>query len=618
MGVIRSVPENCRYCFGCIRICPVKALRSIEDKYFDIIPDRCINCGLCAETCTQSALLYEDSVPVVRNLLQHKQVLLVMATEFVASFYPYKPEVVIGAFEEAGFFAIEDSVLAEEIVSREYLNYLRKTEAPVIRSTCPVVVEYVERFYPELVPYLAPIVSPMVAAGRLYKEIYGHDIAVVYATPCIGAKAEAKEENVRDAIDAVITFEEAKRFLKELEIDLDYVKPSPSEELKPAIIRKYSAPGGFPRQVLSEFKLIDKDFKAVKGFDELHDVFEGLKKNIINPKIIDSLFCTTCIDGPAMATSLALVARKKIVEEYYAEKAKAARRVTLDQLLPRLPYFELSRIFRYKISDTRKPTEEEIQAILSQGERDRPENMLDCGACGYDSCYEHAIAIFYGFSDWSRCVPYQRSVYARVLRQLKEASSTDGLTGLYNHRAFLDRLEQEFYRAQRYGTDLSILIIDLDGFKQVNDNFGHLVGDEVLKKVAKSLRENVRTSDFVARYGGDEFAVILPETSRNEAIAVAEKLRKNVEAQDYRVNSKSIKLTLSIGISYYSAKHRSFFDMIEEADRAMYLAKERGKNTVVLSEERVEGPKEIEFDEIEILNALEKEIFSDSDENPSN
>lgn len=613
MGVIKSVPENCRYCFGCIRICPVKALRSVDDRYFDVIEEKCICCGLCVNTCTQSALLYEDSIPAVRDFLENKQTLLVLASEYVASFYPYKPEVVIGAFEEAGFFVVEDSILAEEFVAREYLNYFRKTESPVIRSTCPVVVEYVERFYPELIPFLAPLVSPMVAAGRLYKEMYGHDIAVVYATPCVAAKSEAKEESVRDAVNAVITFEEAKRLLAEVEIDLNYVKPSASEQFKPAVIRSYSAPGGFPRQVLNEFKLIDRDIKVVKSFEEFDEVLEGLKKRIISPKIIDTMFCSTCIDGPAMATSLGVVARKKIAEEFYAEKARSSRKITLDQLLPRIPYFQTERIFRYKVSDLRKPSEQEIQVILAQGERNRPENMLDCGSCGYDSCYEHAIAIFYGFSNWSRCIPYQRAVFSRVLKQLKEASTTDGLTGLYNHRAFLDRLEQEFHRARRYGSNLSILLIDLDDFKKVNDSLGHLAGDEVLKQIGKILKENVRSSDFVARYGGDEFVIILPETSEHEAYAVGEKLRKTVEKYDLKVNSSTVRLSLSIGISTLGPEHRSYFDLIEEADRAMYEAKQSGKNTIFTawSKKRENGTEE--SSELELLSALEKEIFGEEE-----
>ncbi len=612
MGLIRSIPENCRFCYACIRICPVKALRSVEEEYFDLIDERCINCGLCVEACTQSALLYENSITSVIDILKHKQAVAVISTEYVASFYPYKPEVVIGALEELGFIAVEDSILAEEIVAREYLNLMQKSDhGTMIRSTCPVINEYVEKFYPDLIPYLTPVVSPMVAAGRLYKELYGHDVAVVYITPCIAAKAEAKEENVRDAVDAVLTFSELKELFRQLEIDLDVVEPSASEKIKPVIIRKYSTPGGFPRKLLSDRSLLDKEFKVAKSFIEFEEIIQGISKNIIKPEIVDTLFCSTCIEGPGMDTALGTVARKKLVEEYYSEKVSSSRRVTLDQLLPRLPFIESRRIFRRKISDLIKPTEEEINVILIQGERDRPENMLDCGSCGYETCYEHAIAIFYGFSNWERCVPYQRTLYSRVLKQLKEASTTDGLTGLYNHRAFIERLEQEFRRAQRYGSELSVMMIDLDGFKQINDSYGHLVGDEVLRKVAEIFKKQMRASDFIARYGGDEFAVILPETSKNEAFAVAEKIKRAFEREAIRVNHQTMSIRFSVGISSYRSDMKSFYDLIEEADRAMYLAKEKGKNRISAYERAEETLSELSDNDLNIED-IEKEIYGEN------
>lgn len=606
MGVISSIPENCKYCLGCIRVCPTKALKSVDDKYFDVIDERCINCGICVYTCTQDALVVRNDVSRVLDLLSRKQCVAVLATEYVASFYPYQPEVVVAAFEKAGFFVVEDSTLAEEIVAREWLEFIQKSETPtVIRSTCPVVVEYIEKFHHQLIPYLAPIVSPMVAAGRLYKELYGHDTAVVYITPCIAAKSEAMDENVRDAVDAVLTFSEAKQLLRELEIDLDYVSPSAAESVKPVIVRKYSAHSGFPRKLLSQFTYADKDMKVASSFVDFEDILIGLEKNIIKPKIIDTLFCSTCIEGPAMATSLTVFARKKIVEEFYADRAKSSMRITLDQLLPRLPYFETKRIFRYRASDIKKPTEKDIEEILRLGERTSPEALLDCGACGYPTCYEHAVAIYYGYSDWSNCVPYQRAVFSRVLKQLREASSTDGLTGLYNHRAFLERLEQEFHRAQRYGSELSVLMIDLDGFKAVNDTYGHIAGDEVLKRAAQLLKENVRAADFVARYGGDEFSIILPETSKREAYAVAEKLRRAFEAEQFQVGGETVRLSISVGIAGLYTRHRSYYDLIEEADRAMYESKQSGKNRITTFSEE---SKIVDIDKINNIESITDEF----------
>lgn len=171
-------------------------------------------------------------------------------------------------------------------------------------------------------------------------------------------------------------------------------------------------------------------------------------------------------------------------------------------------------------------------------------------------------------------------------RKLAELSSTDGLTGVRNRRCFDQTLAQEYNRACREKQYLSILMLDIDNFKQVNDTHGHLVGDEALRMVAKVVKKVVhRTTDFVARYGGEEFAVILSNTDVSGAYMVAESIRKRVEAQPIEVDGIEFTVTMSIGVMGDEPyrDNSSADKWLREADTALYRAKEAGRNQVVLA-----------------------------------
>jgi diguanylate cyclase (GGDEF)-like protein/PAS domain S-box-containing protein len=168
-------------------------------------------------------------------------------------------------------------------------------------------------------------------------------------------------------------------------------------------------------------------------------------------------------------------------------------------------------------------------------------------------------------------------------KQAAEARATsDGLTGLKNHRAFQEHLHQEFYRAQRYGSPLSLLMMDVDKFKKYNDAFGHQAGDEVLVCIGQHLRSCARSTDFVARYGGEEFVVILPETDAAGAMAMAERFRCAVEALRWRGR----RITISIGAASLKKEAMSVpAHLIAAADEAMYASKREGRNCVTHFEE---------------------------------
>lgn len=200
-----------------------------------------------------------------------------------------------------------------------------------------------------------------------------------------------------------------------------------------------------------------------------------------------------------------------------------------------------------------------------------------------DSCL---IKTIFDFSE-----AYQHQVRARMHeyladieqfnRRLEHLSITDGLTGLYNHKYFQDVLARELKRAERYGRPLSLLIFDIDNFKSYNDTYGHARGDEVIQKIAEILQEETRVVDLAARYGGEEFVLVLPETEAREARVVAEKVRKLVESHSFWAGeAKSVKISLSAGVSEATEYPMDKETLIEQADRAMYQAKKKGKNKV--------------------------------------
>jgi diguanylate cyclase (GGDEF)-like protein len=179
----------------------------------------------------------------------------------------------------------------------------------------------------------------------------------------------------------------------------------------------------------------------------------------------------------------------------------------------------------------------------------------------------------------------------KLLESTRLLAITDGLTGLYNHRHFRQQLNVEISRADRYHRSLSFMMIDIDFFKHYNDTNGHLKGNEVLKEMGGILKEMSREVDIVARYGGEEFSIIMPETERRRALTLAQRLRKRIASHKFENARKqpNKKLTVSIGLAAYPEHAGTAFELIEQADKALYEAKHAGRNTVCLSP-RKSGP----------------------------
>ncbi|HNW81658.1 MAG TPA: GGDEF domain-containing protein [bacterium] len=169
---------------------------------------------------------------------------------------------------------------------------------------------------------------------------------------------------------------------------------------------------------------------------------------------------------------------------------------------------------------------------------------------------------------------------AEYYDQLYQFSIKDGLTGLYNRKSFDDKLESEFSRCKRYGHSLSLVMFDIDHFKNVNDTYGHLAGDAVLTNLSKLFGKYFRSVDFIARYGGEEFTVILPETPINGALLTTERIRLAVSQNEIYINQHTIKITISAGLAEYNHSYTSPAALIDAADKKLYEAKNNGRNRV--------------------------------------
>lgn len=211
-----------------------------------------------------------------------------------------------------------------------------------------------------------------------------------------------------------------------------------------------------------------------------------------------------------------------------------------------------------------------ITARIQEGDRVRG---LDLGADDY-------ITKPFSFSELlarvrvgSRVVQYQK--------HLEYQTQVDSLTGLFNRRAFEKKIHEEFERSKRYHNPLSVLILDIDNFKTINDTYGHHGGDAALVKISETFREKTRQTDFPSRYGGEEFVLVLPETDQENALQVASKIHEAIRSCAFGTTARPYTLTVSIGVSSTSARlYSDWHEMVDNADQALYFAKNTGKDRV--------------------------------------
>lgn len=598
MGRTEAVPQplighdksRCNECWGCVRCCPVRAIRMVGD-HPEVVQAKCVACGVCVAECGRGGYVVRDDTPLVRELLAaDRPVIALLASEFIAALHPMTVNEIERSLEALGFVGIETTLLGEETVAEAYKNLHVGQESLVsIRSTCPVAVDFVRKYYPGLVPALAPIVPPYVAQARLIRQAYGGDYAIVYMSPCYARKDEYRDPQFEGLVDAVLDFSELRQLFQTLG---EPAREGQSVRLvRPSALKELSLTDGFPRHTLESRDLTDASVYVARGIDELDRLLRAVVAGEAGPSIIDMLNCDGCIDGPAVNPGLTLFAKRNI--EASERERPGTTHVSTKAILSVLPSIDVVRSFTAIPVHVDEPTAGEVDAVLSDGRFTR-ETALDCGACGWETCVEHAGAIFRAESSWELCLPLQRALHEEQRRQLqscevglREAQTLDAVTGLWNRRAFGERLDVEIARHHRYGSPLSIALVDVDAFGHTNDLAGRDGGDAVLREIGRRLAACLRATDVVARLPGDQFGLILPGIGKTAAFAVGEKLRAAVAETPFVVSSDGytgrVSLTVSMGVAAASEALGERRGLLEAADAALHDAMATGRDRVHLA-----------------------------------
>ncbi|MBM7854856.1 diguanylate cyclase (GGDEF)-like protein/putative nucleotidyltransferase with HDIG domain [Desulfohalotomaculum tongense] len=591
MDILYTDNKLCVQCYACVRVCPVNAI-SFQNGKATIAKEDCILCGSCAKVCSQGAKLLFNDVPMVQKWLdRQEETVAIVAPSFAASF-TCKPRQLIGGLRRLGFSKVYETAFGAEICAYQYQKLLSSGQCSTIITTpCPSVVLMVEKHFPQLISCLAPIKSPMMITGEAAKKLYPH-CKTVFIGPCIAKKAESVNKHAGTAIDAVITFNQLKQWFKREEIILENMPEENWDSPGANTARLFPLAGGLLKTLGLHRDVGSLDVIEANGPAKCKSILRSINSGFLTPRIVDLLCCDGCIAGREIASSdLCFVKSQRIINYSNEERKKGEYKYPRD-FAELAPDIDTSRTFVNKQRIKKFFTRQEIWDVLKKTGKYSQKDLINCGACGYNSCWEKAIAVLQGKADIQMCLPFLLKQYQEtskhmaaiymLSRNLEFKAATDSLTGLYNHRKFQEELDKQIKKAKAANQSFALFIIDIDSFKRVNDLYGHQVGDQILLQVAVMLRE-LFPSGFVARYGGEEFSALQPNVSPEEALAMGRRLNQTVKNRFYKIqnNNININLTVSVGIACFPFNATNKDDLLKLADYALYKAK-RTKDTVIL------------------------------------
>ena len=436
MEPIVTYKERCRRCYSCVRSCPVKAIK-VDQGFAQIIYERCIGCGNCL-SCPQNAKVVVDRMVRTQEMLASgAPAVAVLGCSYPAFFHTIKPGQLVAALKSLGFCEVHEGAYGARMIAESYRDAMQTKVTPLISSHCPAVVDLIERHYPKLLPNIIPVVSPMVAMGRFIKSILGENTRVVYLSTCVAAKFEIQSEP-SEAIDVVLTYQEIDKLLKNRGITPGSMAEMPFDGLDPGDGRFFTLAGGPLKVFGMEPDFLDTEIVSAEGEDHTIGIIRDLAAGRISPSFVDLRFCDGgCVDGPARDRELNHFFKRKLIVCHNSSNLpyKTAAHYKTNRSMP-----DFKRQYSDKSQKLATPGKDDIKHILHSTNKFTRGDELNCRACGYSSCREHAVAVFQGFADIEMCLPHNMQLieedrgrlmqkYELVRRELDRQAGDDLIVG---------------------------------------------------------------------------------------------------------------------------------------------------------------------------------------------
>lgn len=400
LSPVYTLDNECQDCYKCIRRCPVKAIK-IQDGHAKVLPDRCIACGKCVAPCPASAKRVRCDISMVKQMItQGEKVYVSLAPSWRAAFSCSLHQLV-AAFKKMGFAGVSETALGAQEVSIETARILNQTDKGLfISSACPVIVDYIHLYRPEMSRYIIPLASPAQTHAKLLKESLGENIKVVFVGPCIAKKAEA--DHNPELLSAALTFEEISLWMKEDSIKINEdiseqltLQPSNEGAL-------YPLDGGMNETL----KLVGlKPQIQLTQVSSLHLFFDTLDSvnvdQLSSPLFIEALACAGgCVNGPCVSSH----------KGHFNSISDIMKSVKYRDDIPKMPKVVAPIVFNRSSLTKKNYTLDEIREALKRIGKYSPEDEINCAGCGYQTCRELACALLDGDAEPAMCVSYMRKL----------------------------------------------------------------------------------------------------------------------------------------------------------------------------------------------------------------